>query len=317
MNACPRRSAPRDRPSSCIASVRLRWRSRAVTVSGSSRRSCRHVERVADHLRLARRERLRRDLRAESSPSRAPRAPRRARRRRACAARGCPRRSRPSRARARTARAARRRVGDLDLDPRVLDVEHAAREAMADEQVADHDVEREPCARGRPARRRPAACQCLTCDLSSLKRAGDVDRRGAVELGLQPAQVLGVAAHRRHPRVAAEEAMRRDRAVLRAVLVRADAGSRSMWQSMQVFLLDLVDAAHAVAGPRRVAPHAGLVEAGQVHRHVPHVGRQEAAMAADAQLGAERLHADLRLVARDRRRHRSSTGASIGARDHT
>jgi hypothetical protein len=53
-------------------------------------------------------------------------------------------------------------------------------------------------------------------------------------------------------------------------------------------LLDLVDARQAVAGVRRAAPERRLVDAREVDRHVD-VGRQEAAVAADAQLVAERL----------------------------
>ena len=197
------------------------------------------------------------------------------------------------------------RVGDLDLDPGVLDVEHAAGEAVADEQVADHDVEIEARAgrdRGEGGAGRAVGGQeparVAVVGLAD-PRPGDIDRGRALELGLQPPQVLAVATHGGHPGVAAEEAMRGDRAGLGAGF----AGRRRLALHVAVdagLLVDLVDAAGAVAGPGGVAPHAGLVEPRQVHRHV-HVRRQEAAVAADAQLGAEPRDGGLRLVARDRR----------------
>ena len=207
-----------------------------------------------------------------------------------------------------------RAIGDLDLDPGVLDVEHAAGEAMADEQVADHDVERDARARHD---RRAVGGQVPARALRRLDpRAGDVDRRGALE--------LGAAVRRRcsaspridgHPRVTAEEAVRRDRAVPSRRARSRDAGSRSMWQSMQVFCSTL----STRAMPLPV--HAEL-------RHMPgssrpdrctgiaHVGRQEAAVAADAQLGAERFDRDLLLVARDRRRVAERRRIDRRARPH-
>src|SRR6185369_3520803 len=93
---------------------------------------------------------------------------------------------------------------------------------------------------------------------------------------------------------------RGNRAGFLAVLVRR--GRLALHVTVDAGLrLDLVDARHAVAGPRGVAPGARLVEARQVDGHV-HVGREKAAVAADAQLGAELSDRGLRLVARDRRR---------------
>src|SRR6185295_6695946 len=145
---------------------------------------------------------------------------------------------------------------------------------------------------------------------------GDVDRRGALELGLQPPQVLGVAAHRGHPGVAAEEAVRRDRPAAGADLGPGLVRRRRLALHVAIdagLPVDLVDPRHAVAGPRRAAPRARLVEPGQVHRHV-HVWRQEAAVAADAQLGADPRDLGLRLVARDRRRIAEAGGLDRRAR---
>ena len=175
-------------------------------------------ERVAHRLRLARRERVRRDLRAELRDLVRVEDPpviidhQRAQHVRVLIGGDRPRGPAPRTPGEPPARS----VISTSIQVSCTS-SNAAGEAVPDQQISDHDVELEagPGHDRRAVRGQVPGARLATGDDPG---ARDVDRRRALELGPGQPQLLGVAAHRGHPGVAADEPVRRDRAVLRAEL---------------------------------------------------------------------------------------------------
>jgi hypothetical protein len=169
-----------------------------------------------------------------------------------------------------------RAIDQLELDPGILDVEHATREAMAGQQVADHDIELDAGAaddRDRLGRQVPRG---VPHDAT----ACHIDRRDPSQLGLGQRQLRVIVAHRRHPGMATDEAMRCDAALLGAELTRVDGDARHVAIDAGLWG-DLIDPADPVAGVRRALPRTSVVNAHHVGWQAE-VRRQEAAMTTDA-----------------------------------